>query len=45
MKTDMCKIARDFNVEDTEAIAKFYSSKEFVPAKQTVDADLADPEY
>jgi len=36
-KTDMCKIAEKLSDEDIEEIAKFYSSKEFVPAKQTFD--------
>jgi sulfide dehydrogenase cytochrome subunit len=40
-KTDMCKIAAELSDEDVEAVAKFYSSKPFVRAKQDFDPEKA----
>lgn len=40
-KTDMCKIAAELSDEDVEALAGFYASKPFVPAKQEFDAEKA----
>ena len=41
-KTDMCKIADELGDDDIEALAKFYSGKEFVRAKQDFDAAKAE---
>lgn len=40
-KTDMCKVVNELNDQDTQAIAKFYASKKFTPAKQKFDAEKA----
>jgi sulfide dehydrogenase cytochrome subunit len=40
-KTDMCKIADELSDGDIEALAKFYTSKDFVPAKQSFDPEKA----
>ncbi len=40
-KTSMCKIAAKLGDDDIEALAKFYSGKPFVRAKQSFDAQLA----
>ncbi len=39
--TDMCVVAQDLSEDDIAGIAEFYSSKEFVAAKQEFDADKA----
>ena len=39
--TDMCVVADNLSEEDVTAIAEYYGSKEFVPAKQEFDADKA----
>ena len=41
-KTDMCKIADELGEADIEALAKYYSGKEFVRAKQDFDAAKAE---
>ena len=39
--TDMCAVADKLSEEEVTAIAEYYGSKEFVPAKQEFDADKA----
>ena len=39
--TDMCKLTENLDEQDFEALAQFYSSQPFVPAKQPFDPDLA----
>jgi cytochrome subunit of sulfide dehydrogenase len=39
--TNMCEISKGLGDSDSGSIAKFYASKKFVRAAQTVDADLA----
>jgi sulfide dehydrogenase cytochrome subunit len=39
--TDMCAVADNLSEADVTAIAEYYGSKEFVPAKQEFDADKA----
>jgi len=41
-KTDMCKEAAELSDDDIEALAKYYSSKPFVRAKQEFDAAKAE---
>ncbi len=39
--TDMCVVAKDLSEDDIAEISEFYSSREFVAAKQDFDADKA----
>lgn len=39
--TDMCKIAKEVNEEDTKAVAQHFAAQKFVPAKQPFDAAKA----
>jgi len=40
-ETDMGEITKDLSDEDIDALADYYSTQEFKPQKQTVDAKLA----
>jgi sulfide dehydrogenase cytochrome subunit len=41
-KTDMCKVAADLSDDDIEALAKYFSGKPFVRAKQEFDSAKAE---